>query len=126
MRNAALKASAASDCRPKYRAKNRCLTRPARRLRRMPAATNAAERVPGRSSSVDVIGGCGVERAARALHQERLDEAVEIAVEDAIDVAHLFFRPVVFHHPVWMKHVAADLAAERNPLLHSPDLIESR
>src|SRR5437868_14528359 len=107
MRKAALKASAASDCRPKYLAKKRCRTRPAIRLRRMPAATSSAERDVRRAeapaTSVNVLIRRRVaQRAARFLHQEGVDESIEVAVEHAVDVADLFLRSVILDHPIRM------------------------
>src|SRR5579872_5168048 len=66
------------------------------------------------------------ERAARLLHQIRLDEAVEVAVEHAIDVADRFLRPVILHELIRVQHVAANLAAEGDLLLRAADLIELR
>src|SRR5262245_2766046 len=34
-----------------------------------------------------VVGRFGAERAARALHEERFDEAVDVAVQHAVDIA---------------------------------------
>ena len=43
--------------------------------------------------------------------QVRLDERGEFAVEDGLDVPHLFAGAVVLHHPIGMKDVGADLAS---------------
>src|SRR4051794_26586903 len=103
------------------------------RLRRMPAATKNApppEREPFRRaspSSVNVFFGRRLpERAAGALHQVALDEDVDVAVENAVDVADLLLRPVILHHLVRMQDVAADLAAEPDLLLDAADLRQLR
>src|SRR4051812_9580129 len=59
------------------------------------------------------------ERAVRLLHQIRLDELVDVAVEHAIHVADRFLRPVILGELVRMQHVAADLAAEADRLLRA-------
>src|SRR5436189_210868 len=56
------------------------------------------------------------ERAARLLHEIRLDEQVGVAVEHAVDVADLLLRPVILDELVRMQDVAADLAAECDSL----------
>src|SRR5829696_6473780 len=89
----------------------------------MPAATKNAPRV---SDRFVVTRLRGTERAARALHQERLDEDVDVAVEHAVDVADLLLGPVIFDQLIWVQDVAADLAAEGNLLLGAADLLELR
>src|SRR5205823_13557166 len=95
----------------------RCRIRPMIRERRIPTATKNAERpVRGTfartSRSLNVFINGRAERATRFLHQVRLDEDVDVAVEDAVHVADLLLRSVTLHHLVRMEHVAADLAAE--------------
>ena len=51
-------------------------------------------------------------RAGRLAQQLGADEAVEVAVEDALGVAHLEVRAVVLDHRVRVQHVGADLRAE--------------
>src|SRR3954471_21833645 len=103
----------------------RCRTRPASRLQRIPTATSAAPRpVCGAVSVNVVVWGRLPERSARALHQEALDEHVDVAVEHAVDVADLLLRAVILHELVGVQHVAADLAAERDVLLRAADLLE--
>src|SRR5947208_5981705 len=110
-------------------------TRPASRLHRIPAATNSAERPveregSGRASaspadSVKVfVWRRLAERAARFLHQVALDEDVDVAVEHAVDVADLLFRPVILGELIRVQHVAANLAAEADLLLDTADLVE--
>src|SRR5437016_5150042 len=94
--------------------------RPTSRDPKMPVATSIADR-PARGGGPVPSALCPLplfkvvvwrrlaERAARFLHQVRLDEHVDVAVEDAVDVAHLLLRPVVFDHLIRMKHVAANL-----------------
>ena len=77
---------------------------------------------PGPYSSS--AGAGSTERAARLLHQVGLDERVEVAVEDAVDVAHFHLGAVVLDHLVRLQHVAADLAAEGDVLLLAADLVE--
>src|SRR5438309_2498356 len=120
MRNAALNASAASDWRPKYRAKNAWRISPVTRLRKMPAATKTA------LFNVLVRRHRLAKRAARLLHQIRLDEAVQIAVEHAVHVPDLFLGPVVLHQLIRMKDITANLAAEGDVLLGAADLIQPR
>ena len=61
-------------------------------------------------------------RARRAAPlQVGLHERIEVAVEHALDVAGLVLGPQVLHHLVRLQHVAADLAAEADPLLLAPD-----
>ena len=95
----------------------------------MPAATRRARR--GRfdaapllhsSSSADRLA----ERAARLLHQKRLDERVDVAVEHAVDVADLLLGAVVLDELIRLQDVAADLAAERDLLLDAADLVQLR
>jgi penicillin-binding protein 1A len=57
-------------------------------------------------------------------HQVGLDEAVDVAVEHAGDVAFLVLGAVVLHHLVRVQDVAADLAAEGNRLLLAAEAIE--
>jgi hypothetical protein len=60
-------------------------------------------------------------RAFRStLHQVRLDEHVDVAVQHAIDVADLLLGPVILHELIRVQHVAANLAAERDLLLAPP------
>src|SRR5207253_2661440 len=97
-------------------------TSPTIRDRKIPTATDSApERagvappelavaVPGRGASgvtsVNVfVGRLDAERAARFLHQKRLDEHVDVAFEDAVHVADLIFRAVVFDELIRMQHV---------------------
>ena len=47
---------------------------------------------------------------------------VDVAVEDAVDVADLHLGPVVLDHLVRLQHVAADLAAEGDVALLAADL----
>src|SRR6266851_3557888 len=128
----------------------RCRTRPASRLHRIPTATNSderpVERDPSRASassrapsreegfsraSASPAGSVKffvwrslAERAARFLHQVALDEDIDVAVEHAVDVADLLFRPVILGELIRVQHVAANLAAESDLLLHAADLVE--
>src|SRR5579862_4824310 len=45
-------------------------------------------------------------------HQERVHEAVDVAIEYAIDVADGEPAAQILHHAIGREHVAADLAAE--------------
>src|SRR5438552_14277425 len=90
----------------------------------MPTATSTAER-PVLLFKVFVRRGLA-ERAARLLHEIRLDEDVDIAVEHAVDVADLLLGPMILHELVRMQDVTADLAAERDFLLRAANLIELR
>src|SRR5262245_46148997 len=93
--------------------------RPTTRELKIPSATMTADRpVRGGLLKVVVWGGLS-ERAARLLHQIRLDEHVDVAIEHAVDVAHLLFRAMVLHQLVRMQDVAANLAAERDFLLRA-------
>src|SRR4051812_27806625 len=103
--------------------------RPTTRDPKMPAATSIADRplLGSLPSLVKVVVWSRLaERAARLLHQVRLDEHVDVAVEDAIDVADLLFRPVILDHLIRVKDVAADLMAERDFLLRAANLVELR
>src|SRR5262245_20574964 len=99
--------------------------KPTSRLARMPSATKNAERpvLLGRSS-VLVVGNRLTERSTRSLHEVRLDEAIDVAVQYAGDVAHLFLRPVILHELVRVQNIAANLAAERDVLLHTANLLQ--
>src|SRR4029079_17763479 len=98
----------------------RCRIRPAMRERKMPAPTaSAPDRPRGASTGRGAVGSVNVlvgrvdpERAAGLLHQIRLDEPVDVAVEHAVHVADLFLGPMILHQLIRMEHVAADLAAE--------------
>src|SRR5882724_10549148 len=63
------------------------------------------------SMSVKVVV-CGrlAQGAARFLHQIRFDEPVDVAIQNAIDVTDLLFRPVILHELIRVEDVAADLA----------------
>src|SRR5262245_14223531 len=87
----------------------------------MPAATNTAE--PSFNVVVSLLWSL-TECAARSLHQIRLDEDIDVAVEHAVDVADLLLRAVVLDELEGLHRIAADLAAERNPLLRAADLLE--
>src|SRR5580765_4811001 len=100
--------------------------RPTTREPKMPMATRIADRPVFGALVKIVVGRCLTERAARLLHEVGLDEHVDVAVEDAVDVAHLLLRPVVLHHLIRMEDVAANLAAERDSLLDATDLIQPR
>src|SRR3954464_14835108 len=103
---AAANASAASLRRPKQWETTRCRISPVIRLTRIPAATRNAP-------LVNILVGRGLaERAVRLLHQVGLDERVDVAVEDARDVADRLLGPVILGQLIGMQHVAADLAAE--------------
>src|SRR5262245_41391157 len=111
-------------------------TKPAILLVKIPTATKSAPPVrtgagwredgTGRSSVNVFVCRRLAERAARFLHEKRLDEHVEVAVEHAVDVADLLFGPVIFGELIRMEDVAPNLAAERDLLLRAPDLIELR
>src|SRR5207248_1462511 len=75
-------------------------------------------------ASVDVIVLDGLaERAAGAPHEKGLDEEVDVAVEHAIHVPNLFFRPMIFDELIRVQHVAADLAAKRDIALLASELV---
>src|SRR5690606_63315 len=66
-------------------------------------------------------------RALRSLPaQVGLDELVDLAVEDTVDVAGLVAAAEVFDHAVRLQHVAADLAAEVDVLRLAADRRELR
>src|SRR4051812_45072783 len=93
--------------------------RPTTREPKIPAATRIADR-PVRGALVKlVVWRRLAEGAAGLLHQIRLDEHVDVAVEHAVDVADLLLRPVILDHLIRMQHVAADLMAERDFLLRA-------
>src|SRR5581483_10107429 len=103
-------------------------TSPVSRLQRIPTATRNEFRArdpvrrltPSRSArSVNVFVNGRREGAARAFHQIRLDEAVEIAVEDAVHVAGLLLRAQILDELIRLHHVVANLAAERDMLLRN-------
>src|SRR5438309_10379939 len=107
------------------------------RVRKMPIPTdNAPERrafgpptaapAPDLRSVNVFVRRLGAERAARTLHQVGLDEPVDVAVENPVDVADLLLGAVVLHELIRMQDVAPDLAAERDLLLGAADLIEPR
>src|SRR5436190_23618952 len=73
-----------------------------------------------------VVGGIDAERPARFLHQIRLDEDVDVAVEHAVDVAHLLLGPMILHELIWMENITANLAAEGDLFFCAADLIELR
>src|SRR5207244_3171100 len=75
-----------------------------------------------RAYSNILIGDGLAERSARFLHQIRLDERIEVAVEHAVGVADLLLGPVILHHAVRRQHVAPNLVAERDVLLDAADL----
>src|SRR5262245_29319207 len=110
--------------RPTANAPERAAPRPlrVRRPRRRVFATSALFAV---FASVNVVvWRLGAECPARALHQIGFDEHVDIAVEDAVDVADLLSRAVILDELVRVQHVAANLAAERDLLLGAADLIQ--
>src|SRR5688572_25455813 len=49
--------------------------------------------------------------SAEAL-QVCLDERIDVAVHDLMDVRFLQFRAVIVHHGIWLEHVTPNLAAE--------------
>src|SRR4029453_3624852 len=53
-----------------------------------------------------------------------LDQLLEIAVHDPIDVADLDVGPGVLHEPVRRQHVGTDLRAEVDPLAFAPEVLE--
>src|SRR5207344_1500713 len=53
-----------------------------------------------------------------------LDQLLEIAIQDPIDVADLDVGPVVLHEPVRRQDVGADLRAEVDPLAFAPEVLE--
>jgi hypothetical protein len=57
--------------------------------------------VPGAYDSTGSFAG--------AVHQVGLDEAVEFAVHDGLDIADLKVRAMVFDHLIGMEDIAADL-----------------
>src|SRR5262245_35841052 len=99
-----------------------------RRVRRSagapPRSARAGPRAPGRGPPPPRAGPAAARGAPRAparsprhpsgglLHQHGADEAVEIAVEDCVDVADLELGPVVLDSLRGMQRVGADLAAE--------------
>src|SRR5262245_12895074 len=93
------------------------------RLQRIPNATKNEFLA---RDSLNVFARVGGERAARALHQEGLDERVDVAVEDAVDIADLLFRPMILDQLVWMQHVAANLVAEGDVFFRTADLLQFR
>src|SRR5689334_10529069 len=104
----------------------RCRIKPRTRERNTPTPTETAPerrpsstRVPPARSVNVVVGRVDAERAARFLHQIRLDEPVDVAVEHTIHVADLLLGPMVLHELVRMQHVAADLAAEGDLFLRA-------
>src|ERR1043165_765700 len=118
-------------------------TAPPRRARRGSGGSGGSERLdssklaglsdlpdlpdlPDPPSVSVILGRRLTERAAGALHQVALDEHVDVAVENAVDVADLLLRPVILHHLVRMQDVAADLAAEADLLLDAADLRQLR
>src|SRR5262245_12191217 len=97
---------------------------PTMRVSEIPSATETApDRRPGASVNV-IVWRFGAERAARAFHQVGLDEAVDVAVEHAVDVANLFLRSLILDESIRREHVAADLTAEGDLLLGAANLIE--
>src|SRR5207247_4411924 len=56
--------------------------------------------------------------------QVRLDEGVELAVEDRLDVARLVPRALVLHELIRRERVAADLTPERDVLLLARQRLE--
>src|SRR6266481_7576296 len=103
------------------------------RLSRIPAATKTAPpapptrgpRGPREGGLVNVVVGRSLpERAAGALHQISLDEDIEVAVEHAVDIAHLLLRAVILHELIRVQHVAADLRPEGDVALGAAELIE--
>src|SRR5436190_19090577 len=90
-------------------------------------AATAATAASARISPLVFIGSCrSAECTAGLLQQIRLDEGIQVAVEDAIDVTNLHLRAVILDHLVGLQHVAADLAAEANLFLRSRDLLQPR
>src|SRR4051812_6476441 len=60
-----------------------------------------------------LVGARGVSLAPGGpLAEERLDELVEVPVEDAVHVARLQAGPVVLDHLVRVQHVGTDLRPE--------------
>ena len=92
-----------------------------RRLSRMPAATKTA-RAHSASSSTAASPSVPLD----FLHQKRLDEAVEVAIQHAVDVADLLLGAMVLDQLVRVQHVAPDLIAEGDVLLHAADRVELR
>src|SRR4029453_14604723 len=71
---------------------------------------NSGERRRGRPSVKIFVCRGLAERAARLLHQVGLDELVDVAVQDAVHVAHLLFGPMILHHLIGVQDVAANRA----------------
>src|SRR6185295_8237086 len=72
-------------------------------------------------------GSCVRLRRSRRLGpptEFRLDQLLEVAVEDAVDVADLDVGPVVLHEPVWGEDVGTDLRTEVDPLAFAPQVLE--
>src|SRR5713101_7503179 len=92
----------------------------------MPAATNSADPPLRAVRSLNVFLSRLAEGAARLLHQIGLDESVDVAIENPIDVPDLLLRAVVFDELVGLQHVAANLAAEGDLFLRTADLLELR
>src|SRR5205823_6378201 len=57
------------------------------------------------------------QRAGGLLHQVRLDERIDVAVEHAVDVAGLLLGAQVLHQLVRLQDVIADLRTERDVAL---------
>src|SRR5262245_56487624 len=108
--------------RPTEKAPERVAPRP----RRLPGPpVSAVSAVFAAFGSVNVVvWRLGAERPARLLHQIRLDEPIDVAVEHPVDITDLLFGAVVLDELIRVQHVAANLAAERNLLLGAADLIE--
>src|SRR5262249_33848222 len=66
------------------------------------------------------------QRAAGLLHQIRLDEVVEIAVEHPVHVSDFGLRWMVLDHLVRLQDVAANLTAECDVALLASELLELR
>ena len=56
--------------------------------------------------------------------QVTVDEGVEVAVEDTLDVSHLDVGAKILHHLIRLHHIAADLAAPGRFTLFAPNLID--
>src|SRR6185436_10640492 len=92
----------------------------------MPVATQNEpdRRSRSRIIIVCVAGRSLAERPGRALHQEGLDEGIDVAVEDTIHIPHLLLRPMILDELVGMEDVTSNLMAEGDLFLDPADLRE--
>ena len=74
------------------------------------------------SESVFGCGGAGLERAVRQRLQIRIDERIQIAVHDGLDITGLAARADILDKRILHEYIGTDLAAPLNLELIALDI----